>query len=189
MRSLCHFACALLLAAAAPAATAAHDISTSEKIEADGTTTLTHEALVDAKPAELWQAISTAEGWMKWAVPVAWHSPSDPDVLETSYDANDKPGSPNTIQQRFLVRLPERLLAFRTIKAPEGFPNWDAYSRVTSIFELEPAGQQTRLRLTSTGYPDSEAGRQLVRFFEQGNAQTLAQLQTLFRPSPTPAEE
>ena len=169
------------LALASPAAAKpAAPVAVARTLEADGTTTLVHEALIDAPPAAVWQAISTPEGWMRWAVPVAWASPAEPDMLETSYDPADTPGSPSTIRHQFLARIPGRLLAFRTVKAPDGFPHFDIYRTVTSVFELEPAGNQTRLRLTSTGYPDNEGGRALLAFFETGNAETLEALQKLF---------
>jgi uncharacterized protein YndB with AHSA1/START domain len=172
----------VLLLAAAPAIAA--DPVTTSKVEADGTTTLAHEALIDAPIADVWTAISTPQGWMSWAVPIAWLSTDDPNILETSYDPGDKPGSPSTIQQRFTARIPGRLLAFRTIKAPQGFPHWETYREVSSVFELEPVGKQTRIRLTSIGYPPNEAGRTLIGFFTQGNSETLANLQKRFRDGP-----
>jgi hypothetical protein len=94
----------------------------------------------------------------------------DPDMIETSYSADRRPGDPSTIRQQILLRLPERLLVFRTVKAPAGFPDFDTYAKVVSAFELEPVGDgRTRVRLTGTGYADSEAGTAAARF-ERGNA-------------------
>ena len=72
-------------------------------------------------------------------MPVAW-SPA-PDLIETSYAPAARPGDPSTIRQQILLRLPERLLVFRTVKAPAGFPDFDTYAKVVSAFELEPAGR------------------------------------------------
>lgn len=174
----------LLLTAAAIAlaasARAQDGVAVESRTEADGTATLVHELVVDAPMAQVWQAIATPEGWETWAVPAAWWVEGEPGVLETSYDPADTPGSPSTIRQQFLARIPGRLLAFRTVKAPAGFPHWDSYRLVTSVFELEPEGARTRVRLTSTGYPDSAAGRELVTFFTQGNSETLRQLAARF---------
>jgi len=171
---------ALLLAlAAAPAAAA-----TKERAP-DGTHLLVHEAVVDAAPADVWAAISTAEGWKSWAVPVAW-APA-PDTIETSYTPTARPGDPSTIRQQVLLRVPRRLMVFRTVKAPAGFPDFDTYSRVVSAFELEPAGDgRTRVRLTGTGYADSEAGRRLLGFFEKGNQASLDALKARFAKTPPP---
>jgi uncharacterized protein YndB with AHSA1/START domain len=151
----------------------------------DGSHILTHEAVVAAEAKQVWEAIASAEGWKSWAVPAAWASPQDPDILETSYNPAAAPGHEGNIKQRFLARVPGRLLAFRTIQAPKGFPDFDSYARVTSLFELEPLpGGRTRVRLTGAGYPDTEAGRRLLAFFEQGNAKSLEWLQARFTSGP-----
>lgn len=174
---------ALLLALALPqplAAQPAGQVTVSRTHESDGTSTLVHEVLVPAPPKAVWQAISTPEGWMRWAVPLARWVDGEPGMLETAYEASAAPGSATTIRQRFVVQVPDRLLVFRTEKAPEGFPHFDSYRKVTSVFELEPRGDGTRLRLISTGYPADEAGADLVRFFTTGNAEVLEELRKLF---------
>lgn len=175
---------AALALAAAPATAAGEQVGVSSRQEADGTTTQTHEVIVPASVDQVWEAISTPLGWMTWAVPIARISADDPDVLETSYDAGATPGGPQTIQQRFLARIPNRLLVFRTIKAPEGFPHWAEYSQVTSVFELQADVNGTRVRLYSAGYPDSDGGRELLKFFGTGNAETLQHLQLRFADGP-----
>ena len=156
----------------------------------DGTHLMTHDVVVDAPPAEVWTAISTVEGWKSWAVPVAWAS--GPDLIETSYAPTAKPGDPSTIRQQILLRVPERLMVFRTVKAPAGFPDFDTYAKVVSAFELEPAGEgRTRVRLTGTGYADSDAGKRLLGFFESGNQASLDALKARFAktaPAPLRAE-
>jgi|GEM_PF-1451456 len=170
----------MLLALATPA------FAATKARAPDGTHLLSHEVVVDAPPAEVWTAISTVEGWKSWAVPVAWSAA--PDVIETSYAPTARPGDPSTIRQQILLRLPERLLVFRTVKAPAGFPDFDTYAKVISAFELEPAGEgRTRVRLTGTGYADSDAGRRLLGFFERGNAASLDALKKRFAAaSPSP---
>lgn len=165
-----------LVLIASPAVAAAQSVTTSKTVEADGTTTMVHQVTVNAPVAEVWTAISTPEGWMTWAVPLARWTAEDASVLETSYNVSSQRGGPDTIHTRFVAIIPGRLLVFRTIKAPEGFPHWDVYQGVTSVFELEADGSKTRVKLTSTGYPDNEAGKALVSFFERGNAMTLEML-------------
>jgi uncharacterized protein YndB with AHSA1/START domain len=161
------------------AALLASTVSVEKRQESDGTHTLAHEIILAAPPEEVWTAIANAEGWKSWATPVAW-APA-PDVIETSYSPTAKPGDASTIRQQVLARLPGRVMVFRTVKAPERFPDFDTYSKVVSLFELEPAGEgRTRLRLTGTGYADTEAGRRLLRFFEKGNAVSLEALAKRF---------
>ncbi len=176
------FAALLLLA---PAAVAAQDVTMDERRETDGTTTLSHAIVIDAPAAEIWTAISTAAGWRTWAVPVAWDAPVEPDTIETSYNPAAQPGDPSTIRQRILARIPGRLIVFRTVKAPEGFPHFETYARTTGFMELEALGERrTRLRLTGTGYTDSEAGRQLLGFFREGNRVSLESLRQRFVSGP-----
>jgi uncharacterized protein YndB with AHSA1/START domain len=160
-------------------------VAIEESRAPDGTLMLVHESIVDAPIAEVWSAISTAEGWRGWAVPVAWTPEGEPDIIETSYSASALPGGPDTIRQRILARVPGRMIAFRTVKAPEGFPHFDVFGRTTGLFELEPVGERrTRVRVTGAGYPDSEAGRRLIAFFREGNRITLERLQRRFVEGP-----
>ena len=179
---------ALLLAAPAPAPTpapAAEPVSVSTRQAADGSHILVHEMVVEAPVAEVWAAVSTADGWKTWAAPAAWAPPDAPDVIETSYTPGARPGDASTIRQQVVARIPEVLIVFRTVKAPARFPDFDTYAKVTSVIQLEPAGEgRTRVRLTGAGYADSEAGRRLLGFFEKGNATSLGWLRTRFESGP-----
>jgi uncharacterized protein YndB with AHSA1/START domain len=171
---------ALLLGLAA----ASPSLAATKEQAPDGTRLLVNEAVVDAAPADVWAAISTAEGWKSWAVPVAWAPAAD--MIETSYTPTARPGDPSTIRQQVLLRVPRRLMVFRTVKASAGFPDFDTYAKVVSALELEPAGEgRTRVRLTGTGYEDSEAGRRLLGFFERGNQVSLDALKARFARAAT----
>ncbi|MBC9030902.1 SRPBCC family protein [Sphingomonas sp. JC676] len=160
----------------APIQTAPAIVPTVTK-EADGTSTLAMEMTVEAPAAAVWQAVATPEGWRRWAAPVARIVPGEEDMLETSYAPDAKPGDATTIRQHFVAWIPGRMLAFRTVKAPQGFPNFEAYRKVITVLELMPAGPgRTRIVLTAVNYPDTEAGRQLLDFFRQGNAEAMAKL-------------
>lgn len=173
------------LLSAAASATDLPPVLVSKTAEADRTHTLVHEVIVDAPMADVWAAISTPEGWKTWAVPVAWAPAGQIDVLETSYDPAANPGDPGTIQQRFTARIPGRMLAFKTVKVPARFPHWESYRRVSSVFELEPlSASSTRVRLTGVGYPDTPAGKDLLAFFEKGNADSLNWLRLRFAEGP-----
>jgi len=179
-----HFLVVLFLAIM-PAAALAQDVAIAERHEADGTLTLAHEVVVEAPQAEVWTAISTPEGWRTWAVPVSWTAPDDPESIEGSYTPAARSGDPSIIRQHFFARLPGRLLVFRTTRAPDGFPHFDTYRRVVTFFELEPLdARRTRVRLTGTGYADSEAGRALLGFFRSGNRISLERLRDRFARGP-----
>ena len=171
---------ALLLVWSVPAA-AADPIAVSRRQQSDGSHILAHELVVDAPLPKVWSAISTAEGWKGWAATVAWVPQGEPDIIETSYSADARPGDPSTIRQQVLARVPEVLMVFRTVKAPARFPDFETYSKVVSVLQLEPAGEgRTRVRLTGSGYADTDAGRRLLAFFEKGNVTALEALRAHF---------
>jgi hypothetical protein len=175
---------ALLLVMSAPVA-GAELVSVTRNQEADGIHSLVHMIVVDAPLADVWIAISSVEGWKSWAVPAAWTPQGAPDILETSYTPSAGPDDPSTIKQQILARIPPRLMVFRTIKAPAGFPDFATFSKVTNVFELEPVGPaRTRVRLTGTGYADTESGRRLLGLFEQGNRVSLESLRSRFVDGP-----
>jgi uncharacterized protein YndB with AHSA1/START domain len=171
----------LMLALGAPAL--AQEVTVSERRETDGTTTLSHETIVPAPVAEVWMALATPEGWRTWAVPAARWVEGEADVMETTYNPQGGPGA--TIRQHMLARIPGRLLVFRTVKAPDGFPHFETFRRTTGFIEIEPAGEdRTRVRLTGTGYADNEAGRALLGFFRDGNRISLERLRDRFVTGP-----
>ena len=173
----------LLLAAAAPAAALA-PVTEQVRAEADGTVSLSHAVVVPAPPEQVWSAISTVEGWKSWAVPVAWTSADRPDVIETSYNPAAKPGDAMNIENQFLARVPNERLAFHTVKAPAGFPHFDALKRVTQTFELAPEGGGTRVSLTGTNYGADASGQAVQAFFKGGNRVSLEMLRDRFASGP-----
>lgn len=151
---------------------------------ADGRRTLVHELVVPASPDEVFAALTTAEGWKTWAVPHAWTDAANANLLETSYGAAPRPGEASNIRQEFLVRLPSRLIVFRTVQTPAGFPHADEYKQIVSLFELAPEGPGTRVRLTGIGYPAGAPGDALLGMFREANRMTLEQLRARFVTGP-----
>lgn len=168
------------VSAPAPAAPVSEDV----RVEADGTTTLSHRVVIDAAPQDVWAAISSIDGWKTWAVPVGWVSADRPNVLETSYNPGARPGDAMNIKNEFVSTVPGRQLVFRTIKAPQGFPHFEALSRVAQRFELAPEGDGTRVTLTGTGYADSEPGQAVLAFFRDGNKVSLEMLRDRLEKGP-----
>jgi uncharacterized protein YndB with AHSA1/START domain len=158
-------------------------VTVAESRLPDGAHVLSHETVVAAPIDKVWAAIATVEGWRTWAAPVA--RTAEGGLMETSYDPAAAPGSSATIRQQVDARVAPRVFAFRTVKAPQGFPHFDSYARVRSAIELEPLGAgATRVRLTGSGYPDTEAGRQLLSFFRDGNRVSLERLQRSLATGP-----
>lgn len=167
----------------------------------DGGSALVHEAVVAAPAADVWQAVSTVEGWKTWSVPVAWEvhdtirlqsgysgqglmkSP-DRTIWETTFSTANRLGNPNNIRHLIIARVPDRLLVFRTIQAPRRLKGGASLPEVTWLLELVPQGEKTLVRLTGAGFGSSLDSKAAMSFFEHGNEQALKNLQTRFIDGP-----
>lgn len=177
-----------LLLAAAPVSSAGPVTSTSHA-ESPASSQSVHELIVPAPRSSVWQAVSTAEGWRGWAARNAWLAPGEPDVFETSYDPNAAPGAAGNIKSRIILKIPERIFAYRTVKAPAGFADFDALAAVTWLIELEPVTSGTRVRLTGSGFPRTPAGERILQFFLKHNPVALRGLHDRFvRPATPPGK-
>lgn len=162
---------ALFLAVAASALTYA------EQTAADGARSQRFTVEIAAARGDVWTALTTAEGWQRWAVRKAWLKSATPLVIETSYDPEARPGGPQTIVQQFDKLEAPTSLSFRTTKAPAGFEGFETYRNVVSSFTLSPSGPNTtKLTFESGPFPDTAEGRKLFAFFRDGNEKTMEQM-------------
>lgn len=169
---------ALWLAAAAAVSNTSYDAP-------DGGFVLRHEAVIPAPPEAVWEAFTTAEGWMSWAVPFARVDFRLGGLIETSYDPAAQPGDAANIHNRILAFLPGRMLAFRAERAPPGFPRPELLEGLFSVVEIAPHGDgASRIALSGVGYTDSPGHLELREFFERGNAWSLERLIERFAQGP-----
>jgi uncharacterized protein YndB with AHSA1/START domain len=133
---------------------------------------------IAAPVSDVWRWLATSEGVMEWMVPKAEIDLSILGEYRTHYDPNGTIGDPQTIVNEILAFEPERMLALRTKKAPADFPFAEAAKGTWSVIYLDPCGEScTRFRMVGLGYRDTESGRAMRAFFEQGNGWTLGELQ------------
>jgi uncharacterized protein YndB with AHSA1/START domain len=162
---LAAFACAASLAAAAPG-------------EAFS------EALVDAPPAQVWDAFTTRAGMESWMVA---HAEVDVRVggkLRTHYRKEGVIGDEGTIENSILSLDPPHMLSTRIARTPKGFPFPNAWQSVWSVIYFEPAGAgRTRVSIRMLGYTEDEESQKMREFFLRGNQYTLDQLVAKYRPA------
>jgi len=170
---------ALAQAATPPAAAVAN----TSFMEPDGDRVMQISTVVPAPPAEVWKALSTAEGWKRLGVKMAAVDFQVGGMIETNYRADAQPGERSNIKNLIVAYLPERLLVIRNVQAPAGFANAEAFSRTATIIELEPwGGGQTRVRLSGVGFRPGGAYDDLYGKFTAGNAYSLDLLRRSFTP-------
>lgn len=154
------------------------------RAQPDAGTTLTHTVVLAAPIDDVWQTLTTPDGW-KQGFGVA-HAEIDLRIggtIRTHYDPNGALGDPNTIVHTILAYEPGRMIASKCTAVPASAP--DALRHISergwSVIRLEPlTPSRTRLTITGMGYDDSELGRQAYDFFKAGNDFSLKKLQAHF---------
>lgn len=171
--------------APAPAAPADDQVVDTSYDAPDGTRVLRQSIVVPATPAEVWATWTTAEGWKRFAVPVAFVDFRVGGIIETSYRADATAGDPANIKNRVLSFLPLRMLSFQAVQAPPGFANPELLADLWSVAEFEELGERrVRVTVNGVGYRPGTGHDRLLRFFTQGNAWTLRKLRERFVTGP-----
>jgi uncharacterized protein YndB with AHSA1/START domain len=148
---------------------------------ADDNGPLVHEGIVDASLDETWLAFSTKEGLESWMVPHAEIDLRIGGKLRTHYDPKGEIGDAKTIENTIICYDPQRMLAIKVSKAPEGFPFPNAIKNMwTVIYFEQESRKKTRIREVSLGFGNDEESKKMRQFFERGNALTLQRLQKRF---------
>jgi len=161
-------------------------VSNTSYVDAAGQKALQLSMDVPAPPHAVFDAFTTSEGFKSWAVAVAQIDLRTGGSIESSYDPKARIGDPNNIKNQIVTFIPDHLLVIRNVQAPEGFAGKDAFQKTVTIVEFTPidGGAKTRVRLTNTGYGDSDEARTVFGHFEWGNAYTLAELKKRFEAGP-----
>lgn len=171
--------------ALAPMLLAATAIANTSYEPAPDEFVLRHEMVVPAPPGAVWEAFTTSEGWMSWAVPFASIDFRLGGRIETSYDPAARPGDDANIVSRILAFVPGKMMAFQAERPPPGFPHPELLDDLFSVVELTPYGEgETRVALSGVGYTNSPGHLELRAFFERGNAYTLERLIGRFASGP-----
>ena len=164
----------LLLQAAASAAEPAKIVKGTAS---DGTRFYEDSLVVRAPVKTLWAAFTDTEAYRKWSVPVAAIDFRLGGVVEASYDPKGHLGDPQNVKNEFIAYIPERLLVFRNIQAPDRLPGKEAYGKTVKTVEFQPLGpSETRVTVSGVGFAAGEDFNKLYAFFSAGDAEMLESL-------------
>lgn len=139
------------------------------------------EGMVDAPPAAVWQAWTTAEGLRSWLAPQADIELRIGGLMRTNYNAAGTLGDEGTIENRVLAFDPGRMFAIQVAKALKGFPFPNAVKSMWTVVylsEVEPG--RTQVRAVGLGFGDDDESRRMREFFQKGNDYTLLSLRKRF---------
>lgn len=137
---------------------------------------LKFEVMVPAKIDDVWAAFTTREGLITWL----WSDVSV-ELREGGEWTVHYPGG-KTGGGSILSFVPGRQVVMRAM-APEQFPEVRR-ERTLAVFDFEPAGDQTRVILTQSGWKQGKEWDDAYAYLSDGNAQLLAQLRYRFAKGP-----
>ena len=163
----------------------AQEVKNTSYATADGMRILRHELIVDAPRDDVWKAFTTSEGWISWAVPVAFIDFRLGGTIETSYNPEAKLGDPANIRHEIISYMPGEMISLRVMQTPPQFPFRELMDGMWAVFTFEDMGEdKTRIISSGAGYLEGEGYDTLYGFFESGNAVSLLQLNTVLREGP-----
>lgn len=142
---------------------------------------LVSEGLVQASVNDVWQAFTTKSGIESW---MAAHAEIDlriGGIMKTQYDPNGAVDDSTSIHNTILCFEPLKMLSIQVSKAPEKFPFPKAIKQMWTIIYFESKGEnETLVRSVCLGFTEDEESKNMRKFFEHGNAQTIQGLQKRF---------
>lgn len=151
--------------------------------ETNGNRVIRLSVEVAASPDAVWELLTTAEGWKRYAVAFAVLDMNIGGILETSYNPKAQRGDPDNIKNQIVAYVPKRMLAIRCVQAPRSFQHKEEFYATSTVFEVIPLGKQrTQIVLTAVGYLPGQAYDELFKQFRWGDAYTLEKLRQLYEP-------
>lgn len=139
------------------------------------------ELEVPAAVSEVWNAFSTSEGLSTWLFPHATVDLKPGGDWLVHFPGGSTGGG--TIESF----VPEREIVIAAL-APDKFPHVRE-TRTRAVFQFEPRGNSTVVRLTQTGWKSGEEWTRAYAYLAAGNAQLLATLHQRFVDGPTDWEK
>lgn len=150
-----------------------------------GERVLRHEVIVDAPLDTVWRIMTTSDGLRSFLAPVAAIDFRVGGNMETSYSPNGRLGDSTNIVNEVVTYLPNEMFTIRVVHTPPGFQHPDVAKSLWTVIQFQPASKRrTRVVVSMVGWntgPDWDA---VYRFFDRGNAYTVAELQRRFITGP-----
>jgi uncharacterized protein YndB with AHSA1/START domain len=134
------------------------------------------EVEVPAPLPAVWQAFTTSEGLSTWLTPHAVV-----DLRQGGEWTAHFPGG-STGGGTIVSFVPEKELVLGAL-APDKFPHVRS-ERTKVVFQFEPRGKSTVVRLTQTGWKSGEEWTRAYEYLLAGNAQLMATLHQRFVDGP-----
>jgi uncharacterized protein YndB with AHSA1/START domain len=162
-------------------------LATAELLHAQSPDLIVTEGLVKAPVDTVWRAWTTKEGIESWMVAKTDIELRVGALWRTSYNRDSNLDDDGAIHQEILAFDPGKMLSFRTIKPPKGFPFPSAILKTWTVVYFEPVdGGQTKITARMLGYTEDAESQKMRAFFERGNQATLDSFVRKIEGSPAP---
>lgn len=140
--------------------------------------------IVNAPVRDVWTAFTTKEGIESWMVTKTEFELRVGATWRTSYRRDSDLNDDAALHHTILSFDPGRMLSFRTIKPPSGFPFPNALAKAWTVVHFEPAPDgKTKVTIRMLGFNDDDESQKMRVFFERGNQMTLDALIKRFTPA------
>ena len=152
-------------------------VSEIDSITTDGLV-LKQTFVVNAPLHDVWEAYTTEKGWESWAAAIAEIDFRKNGTILTNYNKHGKIGDSTTITLHVLDYVPKQMLRLQA-ELTENFPSFmkdDEKQLYNEIFFEEISPKKTRVTSYGIGYKNNEKYKSLMKFFIQGNEQSLQNL-------------
>jgi uncharacterized protein YndB with AHSA1/START domain len=132
------------------------------------------EAVVNAPVSRVWEAFATKAGMESWMVANGDIDPRVGGRMRTSYRTGADLEGDTAIHHTILSIDPERMLSYRTVKSPAGFPFAETIGQTWTVIYFEPVDAgRTKVTVRMLGYTNDPESQKMRAFFEGGNKATL----------------
>ncbi len=150
---------------------------------ASATESIATEGIVNAPVADVWDAWATTAGLRSWLAPHADIDLRIDGTMRSNYDPKGSLGDPGTIENKVLAYEPQRMLSIKVAKVPDKFPFKETIGDMWTVLYFQSTTDgKTALRIVGMGFGSDDESQRMKKFFEQGNAYTLSQVQKRFQP-------
>lgn len=139
---------------------------------------LKQEITITAPINSVWKAYTDETTWKKWVIPVVKIDMRINGSILSHYNPNAQIGDSGTIKIHILNYIPQKQITMQA-EMDAHFPKYMSAEakNLYSIVNFDSVdNEKTTVTLYGIGYPNNEKWQPLLKFFIQGNNQTLKNL-------------
>ena len=175
--------CFMVLSALLPSLLRAQEVNNTSYSTSTGEKVLRLEFVIPARKQEVWNLLSTEEGWKKWAAPVVSFNLKVGGVILTNYDKNKTVNDPGTIRLPIINYLEGEMITLKVI-LNDAFPEkvHQEDQNLQEIIQVVDLGNgKIKVISSMIGWGTGPDWEETYDFFAKGNKWSYQQLTKLFQ--------